>query len=182
MQLPIHKNSQRYCWSKTIVMKLLIVYGTTEGQTRKICRFIKDETEKYGCQVDLFNAIDEPLFPTDYDKVIIAGSIHVGGYQTAVKHYVKEHHLELSKKPSAFISVSLTAAGDDAESWKELNEITHKFLEETNWNPSDIVHAAGALKYSKYDFFKKMIMRMIAKQQGGGTDTSEDYEYTDWKR
>jgi menaquinone-dependent protoporphyrinogen oxidase len=39
---------------------------------------------------------------------------------------------------------------------------------------------AGALKYTQYDFFKRYIMRMIAQQAGGDTDTSHDTEYTDW--
>jgi menaquinone-dependent protoporphyrinogen oxidase len=39
---------------------------------------------------------------------------------------------------------------------------------------------AGALKYTQYDFFKRLIMKMIAKREGQTTDTSKDYEYTDW--
>jgi menaquinone-dependent protoporphyrinogen oxidase len=39
---------------------------------------------------------------------------------------------------------------------------------------------AGALPYSKYNFFIRFIMRRIAAQAGGDVDTSRDYEYTDW--
>ena len=42
------------------------------------------------------------------------------------------------------------------------------------------IQIAGALKYTEYDFFKRLIMKMISKREGRSTDTSRDYEYTDW--
>jgi menaquinone-dependent protoporphyrinogen IX oxidase len=39
---------------------------------------------------------------------------------------------------------------------------------------------AGALAYSKYNFLVKWWMKRIAKKSGGETDTSKDYEYTNW--
>jgi menaquinone-dependent protoporphyrinogen oxidase len=41
---------------------------------------------------------------------------------------------------------------------------------------------AGALRYSRYPLPLRWFMRRIAKQAGGDTDTSRDYEYTDWGR
>ncbi len=48
-------------------------------------------------------------------------------------------------------------------------------------DPHRILLVAGALKYLEYDFLKRMIMRMIAKKEGRDTDTTKDYEYTDWE-
>ncbi|MNC94612.1 Protoporphyrinogen IX dehydrogenase [menaquinone] [compost metagenome] len=39
---------------------------------------------------------------------------------------------------------------------------------------------AGALPYSKYNWVKRWMMRRIVAKAGGDTDTSRDYEYTDW--
>ena len=39
---------------------------------------------------------------------------------------------------------------------------------------------AGALPYTKYGWLKKWIMRRIVAKAGGDTDTTRDYEYTDW--
>jgi menaquinone-dependent protoporphyrinogen oxidase len=39
---------------------------------------------------------------------------------------------------------------------------------------------AGALLYRKYGFLKRWIMKRIVARAGGDTDTSRDYEYTDW--
>ena len=81
-----------------------------------------------------------------------------------------------------FIPVSLTAATDEPESWKELNKQTEDFLITTGWQPGLIEHTAGALLYTKYDFFKRFLMRMISKRSGGDSDTSRDYIYTDWDK
>lgn len=164
-------------------MKLLIVYGTTEGQTRKICQFLKEEAEKLHHEVSLCDATEHPFTPsTNFDSIIVAASVHMHKYQSAIKHYVKDHKQMLNKIPSAFLSVSLTAASDDQASWKELEALTEEFLEHTGWKPRHVAQIAGALRYSQYDFFKKFIMRLIAKKEGGNTDTSHDYEYTDWDK
>lgn len=39
---------------------------------------------------------------------------------------------------------------------------------------------AGALLYQNYHPLLRWIMKRIARKAGGGTDTSRNYEYTDW--
>ncbi len=161
-------------------MNILLVYGTTEGQTRKIAEFIKPELEKTSHTITLCDATNHPVCPEGFDAVIICASLHIGRYQTAVYDYIKKHHAMLNKVHSAFISVSLTAAGDDAEEWKELHDITTKFLGACQWKPRLTEYVAGALLYTEYDYFKKTIMRMIAKKEG--RPATGDTEYTDWNK
>lgn len=168
------------CKVNTKTMKLLILYGTTEGQTRKIAHFIEDEAEQKGWGATVYNLTEEAPVPKGFDAVIIASSIHMGKYQAAVADYAKRHAQELNKIPTAFLSVSLTAAGDDEESWKELHEITDHFLAFCGWQPTETMQVAGALKYTQYDYLKKTLLRMIARNAGGSTDTSQDHEYTNW--
>lgn len=163
-------------------MKALIVYGTTEGQTRKVANFIKDEAEKLGHDVTLADASQNPPSPEGFDLVLIGASVHMYKYQNSVFHYVKEYAEALNKAKSVFFSVSMSAYGNDKESQKELDECIDKFLVETGWKPGKIERIAGALLYTKYDFFKKWIMRSIAKKEGRGVDTGTDYEYTDWNK
>jgi menaquinone-dependent protoporphyrinogen oxidase len=54
------------------------------------------------------------------------------------------------------------------------------FVQETGWRPPYVLPVAGALAYSKYNFFIKLIMKTISRMAGGPTDTSRDYEFTDW--
>jgi len=162
-------------------MKLLIVYGTTEGHTRNIAQFLKDEAEKKGINVTLCDASNEPEPPLFFNGVIVCSSIHMQNYQASVSHYIMSYSDKLNVVPSAFCSVSLTAAGDEEKSWEELKTLTTEFLHNTKWAPQFTEYVAGALLYTQYDFFKKYIMRMIAKKAGGDTDTKGDYVYTDWK-
>lgn len=163
-------------------MKLLIVYGTTEGQTRKICEYLRDKAEDDGHDVTIVDSTGPDIDPGGFDAVLIGASLHAEKYQTSVLHYVKEHHQTLNKMPTGFLSVSLAAIHDDPQYQKELEEITEKFLDQTGWNPTFVEHVAGALRYTKYSFWKKFVMRMIAQKSGGSTDTSKDTEYTDWNQ
>src|SRR5690348_11733851 len=59
--------------------KLLLIYGTAEGQTQKIARFVADHLARVGHQTEVVNAIDETAAdPRKFDAVIIAASIHAG--------------------------------------------------------------------------------------------------------
>ena len=163
-------------------MKLLLVYGTTEGQTRKIARFVADHLAQQGHQTQLVSATDATpaVEPRDFDAVIIAASVHAGRYQSSVVHFVREHLAAIDTRSNAFLSVSLAAAGDDEEDVEGLKKCVADFTYETGWTPHCIHHVAGAFRYTAYDFLKRWAMKYIAYRKGGPTDTSRDYELTDW--
>ena len=48
------------------------------------------------------------------------------------------------------------------------------------WAPHAVHHVAGAFRYTAYDFLKRWAMKYIAYRKGAPTDTSRDYELTDW--
>lgn len=162
-------------------MKLLIIYATNEGQTRKIARFMEEALQLKNYKVVLADATDEPPKPTGFDLVIVGGSLHMHKYQSSIHSYIMQNRDELNRKISAFFSVCLAVASDIEEEHDEAHNIAEIFLDKTGWKPNEIWHYAGALKYTKYDYFKRLVMRMIAKKQGDDTDTSKDYEYTDWE-
>lgn len=163
-------------------MKLLIIYGTTEGQTRRICEYLQKEAieKKYAVTLHDSTRTESSPDPDRYDAIIVAASVHAGKYQSSITHFVQEHQEVLNNMPGLFLSVSLVAATDEPESWEELKTITKQFFDKTKWHPALTEYVAGALLYSEYNFFKKFIMRLIAQKNSGDTDTSQDYEYTDW--
>lgn len=163
-------------------MKLIIVYGSTEGQTRKICEYLREKAVDDGHEVTVVDSTGPDVDPSSFDAALIGASLHAEKYQSSVKHYVQEHYQVLNKMPTGFLSVSLAAIHDDPESQKELADITESFLDKTGWNPTFVEQVAGALRYTKYNFWKKFIMRMIAQKSGGSTDTTKDEEYTDWNQ
>jgi menaquinone-dependent protoporphyrinogen oxidase len=115
-----------------------------------------------------------------FDAAIVAGSLHQGKHQVTLARFVRDHAAELSGMPTAFLSVSLTAVIEDPEHRAEAKKCMDGFYDDTGWRPTVETPVAGALLYTKYDFFKRFIMRMIAKKEGGDTDSTQDYEYTDW--
>jgi len=161
-------------------MKFLIVYGTTEGQTRKIARFMEVVLNDAGHQVTIADASDEPPAPDNYDAILIGGSLHMHKYQAAIADYITRHVAVLNEKTGAFFSVCLAVASDLVDEKLEAEKIKNEFLAQTGWKPMMNTQIAGALKYTEYDFFKRLIMKMISKREGRATDTSKDYEYTDW--
>jgi menaquinone-dependent protoporphyrinogen oxidase len=54
------------------------------------------------------------------------------------------------------------------------------FSAETGWTPQAVCYAAGALRFSQYDFFKTLAARRVAKERGVAPDAKGDYEFTDW--
>jgi len=55
-----------------------------------------------------------------------------------------------------------------------------ELLEDSDWEPDKIGLFGGALRYSKYGFLKRLMLKQVAKDATGDVDTSRDYEYTDW--
>ncbi|MCR9226997.1 MAG: hypothetical protein NXH90_06245 [Flavobacteriaceae bacterium] len=161
-------------------MKILIVYGTVEGHTRKIARFMENVLQKENHHVVISNVVEDPPAPNDFDVVFVGSSVHIQKYNTLIYDYVQENIDTLNEKSSAFFSVSMAMASSIKQEHEEVLQIAHDFLNETEWNTKTIWHIAGALKYTKYNYFKKLIMRSIAKKEGGSIDTTQDHEYTDW--
>lgn len=164
------------------MLNALIVYGTTEGHTRKIAHFIGDELMRRQCTVRVLDAADKPNARdlNDVQAVLILASLHMHRYQSAVTHFVREHRQAIEAKTNAFLSVSLSAIGDDPEDQAELTECLETFTDRTGWTPNEIIHVAGALKYTKYDYLKRWVMKRIAKDHDLPTKT-DDYEFTDWR-
>ncbi|GLU42552.1 flavodoxin domain-containing protein [Allomuricauda sp. NBRC 101325] len=165
-------------------MKILIIYGTSEGQTQKIAAFMSNILLEEGHSTLMANATEKPPAPEDFDAVLIGSSIHLHSYKSAIKSYIKENLVSLNEKLTGFFSVSLAMASKNATEHEEVKEITKSFLTKTNWQPDHIYYMAGALQFTKYDYLKKMTMRTIAKKERPGEeiDINSDYEYSDWKK
>jgi menaquinone-dependent protoporphyrinogen oxidase len=161
------------------MMRVLIPYGTTEGQTARISEYLADMIRDHGHEV---YAVDikgsDALEPDGYDAVIVGASIHMGKHEDYVRDLVRENRDALERLPSAFFSVSL-AAHDDTE---EAEGYIEEFVEETGWRPGMVGLFGGALLYTQYGFIKRHMMKYIARHKGSpDTDISRDYVYTDWE-
>jgi menaquinone-dependent protoporphyrinogen oxidase len=162
-------------------MKILVAYATTEGQTRKIARFAADRLVDAGHAVELLDLADAgELDLSRFGAAVLAGSIHGGRYQDDLAEFARPRAEALSARPTLFLSVSLSAAGHDAEEWEGIRRIADEFAEQTGWRPDRVEHVAGAFRFGEYDYFKGWMMRRIARERGETVDPEGDTEYTDW--
>lgn len=163
-------------------MKALVAYATSEGQTRKIARHVADRIVDTGQSVELLELSDaEDIELSRFDGVVLAASVHAGHYQKALANFAAKHADHIAKLPSLFLSVSLAAAGHDAEDWRGLHRILEDLEEATGWTPRQVEQIAGAYQPSKYDVFRGFIMRRIIAAKNPEADLDADKEYTDWQ-
>lgn len=161
--------------------KVLVVYGSTEGQTAKIAQHIGDAGRRLGHRVDVQAAGEAPDADAGgYDDIIVGASLHEGRYQRSVRSFLEQHAAALASRPAAFFSVSLAAASRDQNERAEVERIMGEFFARTHWTPTLTASFAGALKYTRYSWLKRMLMKHIAEKEGGDVDTSRDFEYTNF--
>lgn len=162
-------------------MKILTAYGTTDGQTQKIARFCADQLTENGYTVELINVSDDgEIDISRFDAVILAGSIHIGKYQKSLETFVTRNLAKLEQCDTLFLTVSLAAAGDDANDWLGLQTCVDSFTKTTGLKPNRVEHVAGAFRFTTYDFFKHWAMRWVASTRDETVDPHSDKEYTDW--
>lgn len=163
--------------------RILVLYATSYGQTRKIAQRVADLLTGAGCEVSLVN-VREPVAhgvrPEDYDGVVVGGSIIARGLQPAVVQFVRQHRKVLDRIPSAFFQVSASAGSAKTEGRAAAQQILDRFLQASGWHPDVATSMAGAINYTKYNLFLRWFMRRASRLEGGSTDTSRDHEYTDW--
>ncbi|EMA56149.1 flavodoxin domain-containing protein [Halococcus thailandensis] len=164
------------------MVSMLVCYGTGEGQTAKVADRIVDVLAERDHDTTAMNVADVPpdFAIEEFDTVLVGASIHVGKQQSAVREFVDDNHDALASRPTAFFQLSISSAGPDEERRAEAAGYADEFLETIDWQPDHIGLFGGALRYSKYGFLKRLLMKRIAKDTTGDTDTSRDYEYTDW--
>jgi menaquinone-dependent protoporphyrinogen oxidase len=162
--------------------RILIVYGTTDGHTRKITQVLAENLRARRCSVDIVDSAGSGwrVSPESYDGVIVAASVHVGDYQRSVARWIRMYGPLLNDLPTAFISVCLAVVEKDPVAREHVVRIMDRFLARYGWRPAITKLVAGALLYTRYGWLKRRMMKRIVAKAGGDTDTTRDFEYTDW--
>jgi menaquinone-dependent protoporphyrinogen oxidase len=169
----------------------VVLYATREGQTRRIAEHIAATLRARGRATDVVDVHNLPDWfdLARFDGAIVAASVHLGKHEPEMVSFVKRQHAALEQMPAAFLSVSLTeAAVEDPASTAdarrkaedEVRATISAFLAETGWHPSRVRAVAGALLYTKYNLIVRLVMKFVSKRSGASTDTTRDFEYTDW--
>ncbi len=160
-------------------MRVLLVYGTTEGQTRKIAQFCADHLAKTDHQTQLLDSRQRMSDAEigEFDCVILAGSVHQRQHQESLVNFVVAHRKQLQEPPSLLVSVSLSIAFEGGE--KEAQKYVDDFVEDTGFKPTAQALVAGALKFEQYDYYMNQIVEFVVLQDR--SSITEDQEFTDWE-
>ncbi len=162
-------------------MNSLIIYSTTDGQTKKICETIKDNSinkESYEI-ISLEEAFHKEL--ENYEKIIIGASIRYGRHNPRVYKFIKLNRNALEKKKSAFFSVNVVARKPEKDT-PNTNPYIKKFLKKSSWQPKKLGVFGGKIDYPRLGFINKNIIRFIMLVTSGPTNIKNSYEFTDWQK
>ena len=162
-------------------MIILVGFVSIEGQTRKIAATIAEAIESGGDRAVLFDVASMAEYALDRPQAaILCAPVHAGRYPAPFVEFVSREKDWLNSVPSAFVSVSLYIHSDLPEEREEAVQFADTLTAETGWTPGHIHHAAGALRFSEYDFFKRWMMKRMVAREGMPGDAGQDHEFTDW--
>tara|TARA_B100001121_G_scaffold103148_1_gene91492 strand:- start:349 stop:870 length:522 start_codon:yes stop_codon:yes gene_type:complete len=161
-------------------MNTLIIYSSTDGQTKKICEtIIENSLNRSSFEIlRLEDAFNKEL--GKYDRIVIGASIRYGRHSPNIYKFIKKNKNILERKKSAFFSVNVVARKPE-KSTPSTNPYILKFLKKTNWHPNKLGVFAGKIDYPNLDFLNRNIIRLIMFITDGPTDTNNQYEFTDWQ-
>ncbi|MGJ8580813.1 MAG: menaquinone-dependent protoporphyrinogen IX dehydrogenase [Psychromonas sp.] len=157
----------------------LIIYSSVDGQTLKIINHIKLSIED---NVTIVNIDDNPNIDfTLYNKVLVGASVRYGNFRKNMINFVNQYKQQLDALENAFFVVCLTARKPE-KAIPENNAYMKKFEQLSTWQPQHKAVFAGALLYSRYNWWQTLLIQLIMKMTGGSTDKTQDMELTDWQK
>ena len=158
--------------------RVLLLYHSYDDQTSRIARRIAETLReaRHDVTVHRFGGPGSLETVRNYEAVLVGAAVRYGHHDRALEKEAREHANDLAARPNAFFSVCLAATRNSTEA----QGYVQGFQRRTGWTPQVTMSFAGALQYSRYGLLRKLLMRAISGFAGGATDTSRDYEYTDW--
>ena len=172
-------------------MRAAVFYATREGQAERVATHIADDLRARNIHADVIDVKDlnASIEWPAYQLGFVVASVHAGHHEKEMIRFVRHYREELVERHAPFLSLTLSQAGAELASNTLVQRETARtdamrmitdFMKETGWHPERALPVAGALKYSKYNFLVKWIMKRIAHKAGFDGPATRDYEFTNW--
>ena len=161
-------------------MDIVILYGTTEGQTRKIAETVAAQLRDLGHGVRLIDTADKRTAPdrSGADRVILAAPVHERRHPEAFEITLTAAKDALAARPTLMLSVSLKAAFPEGQ--EEAEDYLIEMKMRTGLDPSAEMLVAGAVRPGSYDYFQSQIVRHVALNGQDVALSDGVQEFTDW--
>lgn len=162
--------------------RILILYSTVDGHTRRICEQLREGAVRAGHEVTLLDLNDNTgIDLAPYDKIVVGASIRYGKHRPNVIAFMRARRPELQARRCAFFSVNVVARKANRNT-PDTNTYVKKFVSLIGWRPALLDVFAGKLDYPRYTFWDRQMIRFIMLVTHGPTDPTAVVEFTDWKR
>lgn len=166
----------------TVMAKILIIFSTTDGHTRKICNRLQQVIDKQNNQVTVISVDDAATIDLDsFDTIVIGASIRYGKHSPKIFEFIRENIRILDSKSNAFFSVNVVARKPD-KNRPETNPYLKKFLKQITWQPNLVAVFAGKIDYQIYGSLDRFMIRLIMWITKGPTDPKTNIEFTNWNQ
>jgi menaquinone-dependent protoporphyrinogen oxidase len=162
-----------------------VFYATTDGQTKRIAERLAILFHERGVTSRAIDVASPDADHVDWSHVraaVLGASLHAGRHQRSAGKFARAHVHHLNERPSAFVSVSLSAASSAPKERDAATELAKQMPASVGWHPQHVACIAGRLAYTKYGWLTRLVMKRIARKEGAPTDTSRDYELTNWEK
>ncbi|WP_082682145.1 flavodoxin domain-containing protein [Haloferax profundi] len=164
------------------MVSILVAYGSGEGQTEKVARYVGGVLTDRGHEVTVKRVTDDPTIDVGaFDAVLVGSPVNNRRHLPAVVEFVERNREVLASRPNGFFQLSLASIVPLRWAQSGAQEFVDDFVSNTGWNPDHVGRFAGAVKYSQYDPLERVLFKLVSAVTTGDTDTSRDYEYTDWE-
>ena len=147
-------------------MKTAIIYSTTHGCTQKTAEILQ---ESLGYNTQTINLKNDPNPDvSDFDRIIIGGSIHAGRIQKRVKQFCNKN-LELLKDKELGLFICCMEEGEKAQI-----QFDEAYPEQLRCNAKAIACFGGEFDFDKMSAFQRMIIKKIVKTQSNASKMDKE--------
>lgn len=135
-------------------MKTAIIYASSHGSTGKVAHQIAEKLESEKNQIfDLKEESNIDL--SEFDRVIIGGSIHAGQIQVRVKKFCNQNMITLLQKHLGLFICGMNEPEFEIEFNNAFPELLRKHA-----TSSKVI--GGEFLFEKMNFFQRVIVRKIS--------------------
>lgn len=162
-------------------MKILCVYASTHGQTRKIVKFMAESTRlsEHALTIHDCDSLDDPPTLADHDAVMLAAPIYHNEYPEKLIKFVASSLAALQSMPTGLVSVSLSVTLADGE--QQARAYADGFVDATGLQPDAVHLAEGAVRNFDYTGAEAMTVNLVVfKGQKTMPPRDANPEYTNW--
>ncbi len=147
-------------------MNTLIVYASKYGCTERCAEFVSKELKDTADIINLKNTKDIDI--SNYDKIIIGGSIYMGRIQKEVTAFCSKNLNKLKEKP-----IGLFICG--MQEGEAINtELNQNFPPELINIAAVKGHFGGEFIFDKMNFMEKFIVKKVSKVSSNKSNILKD--------